>query len=417
MTTLFGFDRAATSWLADGLAIAVAMSLPWSTSATTILIALWALALLPAMEPVLDLPLLRRMLRTPAAALPVALVLLGAIGMIWAPGPWADRLAGFDSFPKLLAIPLLMVHFLRSPRGHWVLVGFLISATVLLAMSWYVYLTPRLLWRIKDVAVPFKDRITQGTVLTITLFGLLEYAASAWTKARRRNALLAAGLAALFFVNIVFATVSRTAVVAVPVLLVLFGARHLNGRQMLAFLAGLAGLGALLWVASPYLRERISTIPQEIVSYQALRQDTSAGSRIEFWKESVRIIGEAPFAGHGTGAITEAFARLAGTTSNATNPHNQILTVGIQLGVIGVVALIALWVAHIVFFRGAGLVSWVGLVVVVENLVASLFNSQLFDFTTGWIYVFGVGVTAGMVLRTQTPPLYDFSSMIADPKS
>jgi hypothetical protein len=31
--------------------------------------------------------------------------------------------------------------------------------------------------------------------------------------------------------------------------------------------------------------------------------------------------------------------------------------------------------------------------------VSSLFLSHLFDFSTGWLYVFGVGVLGGMVLR------------------
>ena len=34
--------------------------------------------------------------------------------------------------------------------------------------------------------------------------------------------------------------------------------------------------------------------------------------------------------------------------------------------------------------RGPGLVEWIGLVVVVQNIVGSLFNSHLFDFTQGW---------------------------------
>jgi len=50
-------------------------------------------------------------------------------------------------------------------------------------------------------------------------------------------------------------------------------------------------------------------------------------------------------------------------------------------------------------FRGGGLMEWVGLVIVVQNIVGSLFNSFLFDFTEGWIYVLGVGVAAGMILR------------------
>ena len=35
----------------------------------------------------------------------------------------------------------------------------------------------------------------------------------------------------------------------------------------------------------------------------------------------------------------------------------------------------------------------------VQNIVSSLFNSHLFDFTSGWLYVFGVGVVGGMALR------------------
>ena len=42
---------------------------------------------------------------------------------------------------------------------------------------------------------------------------------------------------------------------------------------------------------------------------------------------------------------------------------------------------------------------WVGLVVVVQNIVSSLFNSHLFDFTQGWTYVFGVGIAGGMILQ------------------
>jgi hypothetical protein len=61
--------------------------------------------------------------------------------------------------------------------------------------------------------------------------------------------------------------------------------------------------------------------------------------------------------------------------------------------------LLAMWAAHLLLFRGGGFVVWIGLVIVVQNVVASLFNTHLFDFTQGWLYVFGVGITGGMVLR------------------
>ena len=61
--------------------------------------------------------------------------------------------------------------------------------------------------------------------------------------------------------------------------------------------------------------------------------------------------------------------------------------------------LLAMWAAHFMLFRGAGLVTWIGMIIVVQNVVSSLFNSHLFDFSQGWLYVFGVGVAGGTVLN------------------
>lgn len=44
------------------------------------------------------------------------------------------------------------------------------------------------------------------------------------------------------------------------------------------------------------------------------------------------------------------------------------------------------------------MVGWIG-TVVVQNVLSSMLNSHLFDFTEGWIYVAGVGVAAGSVGR------------------
>jgi hypothetical protein len=36
---------------------------------------------------------------------------------------------------------------------------------------------------------------------------------------------------------------------------------------------------------------------------------------------------------------------------------------------------------------------------VVQNIFTSLFNSHIFDFHEGWMYVLGVGVAGGMALK------------------
>src|SRR5262245_3466430 len=100
-------DRARLATIADGLAGAVAVSLPWSTSATGILIVLWLVAVVPT----LDVASVRRELVTAAGGLPVLLWALGAVGMLWADASWSDRLDGLGSFHKLLVIPLLLAQF------------------------------------------------------------------------------------------------------------------------------------------------------------------------------------------------------------------------------------------------------------------------------------------------------------------
>ena len=82
-----------------------------------------------------------------------------------------------------------------------------------------------------------------------------------------------------------------------------------------------------------------------------------------------------------------------------TNPHNQTLAVAIELGLLGVLVLVAMWLSHLALFRGAALAAWFGLLVVSDNVVSSLFNSHLFDFGQGWLYVLGVGIIGGMVLH------------------
>jgi len=89
----------------------------------------------------------------------------------------------------------------------------------------------------------------------------------------------------------------------------------------------------------------------------------------------------------------------------ASNPHNQTFAVAIQLGLLGAAVLWAMWIAHFLLFRGAGLTAWIGLVIVTQNVVGSLFNSFLFDFTEGWIYVVGFGVAAGMLRRQLDGPV------------
>jgi O-antigen ligase len=397
------FDRARLERLADWLAVAVVVSLPWSTSATGILIVVWLVALIPT----LDVAALSRELRSAAGGLPVLLWLFAVLGMVWADVTFAERISGLGGLHKLLIIPLLLLQFRRSERGPLVLYGFLISCIVLLAASWILYglwlADPRIVVPNKLRGIPVKDYIAQSSAFLICAFALL---AAVIERAHARQRAMAAGLAllaALFLANIFYVATGRTALVVIALLLVVLVLREFGWKGMIG--AGLVGaiLLGVVWASSPFLRERVIQSVEEMRSYRTENAIDSTGPRLEFWKKSLSFIAEAPVLGHGTGSIAAQFRRAAGTTGaaaiRADNPHNQVLAVAIQLGLVGAALLIAMWVAHLALFRGGGLIPWLGLVIVLQNVVSSLFNSHLFDFFHGWLYVFGVGIVGGMALR------------------
>ena len=398
------FNRALLTRAADALAVAVAISLPWSTSATSILVIVWLAVLVPTLR----LAELRRELTTAAGGLPVLLLLFGIAGMLWADVALIERWKGLDSFFKLLVIPLLFIQYRRSDRGLWVFGGYLAACMALLVASAFLSITAGPWWPNHIYGVPVKNEATQSGEFVTCIFGLLFLAMEFYE--RRRHVLMIGALAAALAMaaNIFYVATGRTALVIIFALLLLFAAKKLRARGIVVLSAGTILIGAIGWMSSPYLRGRIVQIWTDFQSYEASDARNSSGERVEFAKKSIAFIREAPIIGHGTGSMPALFTKSAigqtgAAASATTNPHNQTFAVAIQLGLIGAAVLWAMWIAHLLLFRGPGLVEWIGLVIVVQNIVGSLFNSHLFDFTQGWVYVLGVGVAGGMVLKRQSP--------------
>jgi O-antigen ligase len=396
-------NPAAWATAADIFVILIAVSLPWSTT----LVAIFAAASIVSIAPFLDLRAFLQSLKRPIFALPIALFALAVVGTLWSDAAWATRLHAIGPPAKLLMLPLLFYHFERSARGVQVFVAFLASCMLLLAMSWVVVFDPRL--ALKPGAaygVPVKNYIDQSQEFALCAVALAFPIVTLLRTGRITQALLLSAVALSFVVNMAFVTVSRTALVTMPIMLAVFALLHLKWRSIVVIFCTAIVLAGLAWVASPHLRWTTATFLRDYQIYKELNQPTSIGLRLEFWEKSLRFFAEAPIVGHGTGSTQGLFERAAtGPKVLAggqviSNPHNQTLNVAVQWGVIGIVVLYAMWLVHLLLFRGDGLVAWIGLLVVVQNIFTSLFNSHIFDFTPGWIYVLGVGIAGGMVLRT-----------------
>src|SRR5712672_4069761 len=393
-------DPVACATTADVFVILIAVSLPWSTT----LVAIFAAAFILSIVPLLDGRVFLQSLKRPICALPIALFALAVVGTLWSDAPWATRLYATGPPSKLLMLPLLFYHYERSARGIWVFAAFLVSCALLMAMSWIVAFDPALALKSgASYGVPVKNYIDQSQEFALCA-GALAYPVI--TLLRAKKILLAVLLVALslsFIVNMMFVIVSRTAMVTMPIMLAVFALLHLKWRSVVAIMGLLAVLAGLAWATSPQLRRIGGTFLSDYQLYQEQNIPTSIGLRLEYWKKSLGFFTEAPVFGDGTGSTRALFEQAAVGQKGAHaeiigNPHNQTLNVAVQWGAIGIVVLYAMWLMHLLLFRGDGLAAWIGLLVVVQNIFTSLFNSHIFDFHEGWMYVLGAGIAGGMVL-------------------
>jgi len=409
LSSLLRLVRARATWLTavDIAAILLALSLPWSTT----LVAVFAVLMLIGMVPFMDIEALLRSLRRPISVVPIALFVLAVAGTLWSTATWGERLYAVGPTVKLLMLPFLFYHFERSERGQSVFIAFLISCALLAVISWIVAYYPQLTLKAPGQdsrGIFVKNYIDQSQEFTLCAVALAYPVVELFRNRRISRALLLCAVAAGFVLTMIFVIVSRTALVTTPIMLVVFGLMHLRWRTSLAILCVTITVAGLAWATSPQLERTVKAFSTEYQLYSELGVATSIGERLEFWKKSSRFFVEAPLTGHGTGSIRGLFEHAAtGSADLASaqiigNPHNQTLNVAVQWGIVGIALLYAMWLLHLLTFRGESLADWIGLLVVVQNIFTSLFNSHLFDFHEGWMYVLGVGIAGGMVIRPRS---------------
>ncbi|KYG98597.1 O-antigen ligase family protein [Bradyrhizobium sp. DOA1] len=400
--------RSPAAWreTVDILAVLTAASLPWSTSLAGIFNALMLLC----MVPFLDFRAFLQSLKRPICVAPIALVVLALVGTLWSEASWGARLYAVNPTVKLLVLPLLLYHFERSSRGGFVFIAFLVSCALLSVMSWLVFFQPALSLKLDEPnsrGIFVKNYIDQSQEFTLCAVALAYPVMKLLHEKRYWFAGLLTALALSFFVNMAFVVVSRTALVTIPIMFGVFALLHLKWRSIPIVAAALIVGAVLAWQASPHLGRTADRFKSDYTAYMERGEPTSMGLRLEFWRKSLGFFADAPVFGHGTGSTRGLFEQAAaGGPHQASsevigNPHNQTLNVAVQWGISGIIILYAMWGLHLLLFRGGGLANWIGLLVVVQNIFTSLFNSHIFDFHEGWMYVLGVGVAGGMVLKSR----------------
>jgi O-antigen ligase len=241
-------------------------------------------------------------------------------------------------------------------------------------------------------------------IFALTALALIYVCVSSWQKRQAMVATISGALAAVFIAHVLIVAPSRTAIAILIVLLPVVLFQLLAWRMVIAL--SLAALLVCVAAAafSPALRLRVNETFSGIAT-PISAAETSENLRLAYWKRAAVLMREAPISGHGTGGTRRAFAEIDGYDLKQgvpNNPHNQTLAIGTQLGVIGVFLLWGMWLAHLLSSRGQRWEAKLCALIVLQNIIASMFNSHLFDFTAGWIYVLGVGILGGAAWGAHT---------------
>ena len=345
-------------------------------------------------------------IRNPVALSALALLGWLALAMAWSQGGIDEASRHLRKYASLALIPLLLPLFLEPGRRRAGLLAIAAGLTVTLAVSCAVAagLVPKAWLRAPDPtsAIAFKLRVTHSFLMAFAafLFAVLARESGGWA----RRAWLA--LAALSTVNVTLLVHAQTGWLVLAALAIyLLTATY--GRRGLALAAiGIVVMGVAGYLGSDNIRARVDETLGEFASKTPEGPPgavTSAGLRMEFYRNTAALIAERPLLGVGTGGFGAAYAQRAVPEGRfvTDNPHNEYLLMAAQTGVPGMALLLLLFIVAWRYARRlAPLERDLARGLVLAMALGSLFNSLLLDHTEGLLFAWMSALLfAGLKLR------------------
>jgi len=388
------FSPALPGWLA----LAVGFNIPLSTSVMEVLTGFFVLAALAWRRPS---PQTLCSGARSTLLISTGLFLGLLMGLCWTSAPLKDGIRCLLKYRELLLLPLFTQVFAEARWRRLAVRGFLAGCGVLLSLSYLEWLSGIDLG-ITQVRFPNDHVITKDRIIHNLLMSLFAYlAALEWERSTgtvRWGWLAVIGLAIF---NMTFLVQGRTGYLAFGALLTLWSVRRFGWRGLLLTAVVLISGAVVACKVSAVVHSRFLLTWNQIQNQFGPQHQHSDDPRMEFYVNTLQLIGNHPWLGTGTGSFeTEYNAHIEGRDLlPVSEPHNEFLHLTIQLGLLGGVAWLALLVNHWRLSRSLpewergvlqGVVLCIGL--------GTLFNSLILSVTGGVVWSFLAGVAAGASL-------------------
>ncbi|MGN6263287.1 MAG: O-antigen ligase family protein [Ralstonia sp.] len=195
------------------------------------------------------------------------------------------------------------------------------------------------------------------------LMGLFSLISIGWSKGDGWPLVILRGMAGGAGLYASYLSQSRGGWIAIPILLLIAVAtlRHVSWKKRVTALLVFFALLAAVCVSSSMVRTRFDQAMGDIHAYQAGQTNTSVGIRFQLWKAATLMLTRHPLAGVGRGQFEPALKAIHAEgliTQEATafeHAHNEFLYNGATLGVLGIGALLALYLVPAAYFLRAAL--------------------------------------------------------------
>ena len=342
------------------------------------------------------------------------LLILGAfaLSLIWTEAPIDIALLAFNKHSKLLEIAMLVVLIRNARDARIAILAFFASQAFFVLSSWGMTTGFRVPWA-TSAPNPAYQYVVYSTYLDQTLI-FSSAAAVFWHLREEWNstAWLAVALAVAAVTNNLFLQEGKTGYIATLMILTLVIMWEIPKKWRLAvFVLAPTVIGIAMYAGSSKFQAKVTQILHESQNYSAQGDNaSSSGFRLHAWRRSLEAIAEQPLTGHGVGSWTQTVKRIEGANANkvfgdgaSSNPHQEFLLWGVELGVGGALLLIFLMVALIRdSLRFDTPVRRATLSVVAVMVVACLFNSSLYDALIGDFFCVTLGLLLALGVRGNT---------------
>jgi len=319
-------------------------------------------------------------------AVSTILLVLFVIGMLYSPAPWEEIIDVFKKYRELFFIPAVMVLMLDD-TGHsddTAVTAFFIGCILLTGISYFMAfgIIPE---------AHYGNSVIQHIAHSFFMAILAFWTAHKTFDAEKKRKTAWIILLVAVIGNIVYIAPGRTGMFTFFVLSILFIWQRFSWRQQMMGYILFALLASVAFFSSNNLQTRFYDALHDVETYHQGISKTSQGRRFDWWYDSLRLIGENPIFGHGTGSFTMEHDRLiAGTDIEPTdNPHNEYLLIAVQLGGLGLLSFLALFAAGwLDSLRQPPYRRRLAQGVIISMMAGCLMNSFLFDSHQGHYFAF-----------------------------